>query len=220
MDPITLAVIEDREQYRTAMKRLFEQKSDLKCVGIFGSAEQALEVIPSQIVPHIVLMDIDLPGISGVEAVELLQKTAPEIEVMMLTIFEDSNSVFQALKAGATGYILKTSSPEEIYEYIIDLAQGGSPMSDGIARKVVRFFRESSQKRSFFFIPPDEKFALTHRENEIIQFLVKGYRYKEIAQQLHLSTDTVRKHIHNIYRKLQVHSRAQAMIKFQESKLS
>jgi DNA-binding NarL/FixJ family response regulator len=216
MKPVSVAVVEDRERYRQAMKQLCAQKTDIFCAGIFGSAEEALEAIPSLIVPDIVLMDIDLPGISGVEAVEILQKTAPQIEIMMLTIFEDNDSVFQSLRAGATGYILKTSPPEEIYEYIMDLSRGGSPMSDGIARKVLRFFQKSPRERPFSVLIPDEEYTLTLREEEIIQFLVKGYRYKEIAESIFLSTETVRKHIHNIYRKLQVHTRAEAMIKLQK----
>lgn len=216
MKPITIAVVEDREQYRQAMKRMFAQKPELFCAGIFGSAEEALEVIPSMIVPDIVLMDIDLPGMSGVEAVGILQKTAPTIEVMMLTIFEDNDSVFQSLRAGATGYILKTSSPEEIFNFIIDLSRGGSPMSDGIARKVLRFFQNAPPERLYSSLISDEDYTLTRREEEIIQFLVKGYRYKEIAECLFLATETVRKHIHNIYRKLQVHTRAEAMVKLQK----
>ncbi|MFY8000437.1 MAG: response regulator transcription factor [Candidatus Kapaibacteriota bacterium] len=221
MNTISIAVVEDHEHYRKAMVRLLAQKPELLCVGIFGSAEEALDVIPSLFKPDIILMDINLPGISGVDAVKILRNTAPEIEIMMLTIFEDNEYVFQALTAGATGYVVKTSPPEEVYESIIELYHGGSPMSDGIARKVLRFFQTSPLlkqsspllKQTPPAMPNAEEYKLTQREQEILQYLIRGYRYKEIADAVFLSTETVRKHIHNIYRKLEVHTRAEAMIK-------
>jgi DNA-binding NarL/FixJ family response regulator len=216
MNTISVAVVEDREHYRKSLERLLQQKPNTYCAGSFGSAEEALDVIPSAIKPDIVLMDIDLPGISGVDAIKILRKTAPEIEIMMLTIFEDNEYVFQALTAGATGYVLKTSPPEEVYESIIELYRGGSPMSDGIARKVLRFFQISPLlKEESPLVSNTEDYNLTRREQEILQYLIRGYRYKEIADIFFLSSETVRKHIHNIYRKLEVHTRAEAMIKLQ-----
>lgn len=131
----------------------------------------------------------------------------------MLTIYEESDYVFQALSAGATGYVLKTSPLQEIYDAIVELHRGGSPMSDGIARKVVRFFQRKASVVTALSVPQAADYELTVRETEILQYLVKGYRYKEIADVVFLSTDTVRKHIHNIYTKLEVHSRAEAINK-------
>lgn len=214
MQPITVAVVEDREQYRQAIERIFAQKPDLKLVGMYTSAENLLEFVPVKLKPDIILMDIELPGITGVEAVEILQTANPEIEIIILTIYEDNENVFNALRAGALGYILKTASADEIYNAIVELKDGGSPMSDGIARKVARFFRE-------YHLPPlketrhssPKEALLSPREKEVMDLLAKGYRYKEIADTLFIAQETVRKHIHNIYKKLQVSSRTEAILK-------
>jgi DNA-binding NarL/FixJ family response regulator len=220
MKPISIVVVEDHLQYRQAIVRLVAAKPDVICLGMFPSAEEALKKIPGILNPDIILMDINLPRMTGVEAVKILQQTAPHIEILMLTIHEDSHSVFEALQAGANGYLVKTSPQEEIYDGIVDIASGGSPMSDGIARKVLRTLRTPSQtlphettSNTPLPLTMVEEYALTRREEEILQFLVRGYQYKEIATEIFLSSETVRKHIHNIYRKLQVHSRAEAMIK-------
>ncbi|TAE33406.1 MAG: DNA-binding response regulator [Candidatus Kapaibacterium sp.] len=213
VDTISIAVVEDREQYRALMQRFVTSKADLQCLGIYASAEEALEQIPSQYTPDIILMDIDLPGISGTEAVRILRQIAPTVEIVMLTIFEDNENVFEALRSGATGYILKTSDAQEVYEAIITLKNGGSPMSDGIARKVVQFFHKVPQKSPL----PEagQEYNLTNREQEILHLLVKGYRYKEIADKIFLSPETIRKHIHNIYKKMEVHTRIDAINKLQ-----
>jgi DNA-binding NarL/FixJ family response regulator len=214
MKPITVAVVEDREQYQRSIKRAIEAKADVLCIGVFSNAEEALAYFTSEVQPDIILMDIDLPGISGIEAVERLQQTAPQIEIIMLTIYEDNENVFNALRAGAIGYILKTSTPEEIYDAIMELRAGGSPMSDGIARKVTRFFRDHPKNvRDERSSPASAEALLTTREREIVEYLAKGYRYKEIADMMFISQETVRKHIHNTYKKLQVGSRTEAMLK-------
>ncbi len=221
MKPISIVVVEDHVQYRRAIARLVASKPDIACLGMFSSAEEALSNIPVPLKPDIILMDINLPGMTGVEAVKILQQTAPHIEVLMLTIHEDSQSIFQALQAGANGYIVKTSPPEEIYAGILDIAVGGSPMSDGIARKVLQTLRTppALPRERSLDLPSStlEEYALTTREEQILQLLVRGYQYKEIAAEIFLAAETVRKHIHNIYRKLQVHSRAEAMIKMRKS---
>ena len=166
---------------------------------------EALETIPANI-PDIVLMDIHLPGISGIECVKKLKPSLAFTQFMMCTVYEDNENVFDSLCAGATGYLLKNSPPSKITEAIIDLYHGGSPMSSVIARKVIQTFKPTTGQNKDI-----EK--LTNREREMLDLLAKGYRYKEIADQLSISFETVRTHIHNIYEKLHVQSRTEALNK-------
>lgn len=157
-------------------------------------------------IPDVVLMDVNLPGMNGVECVRQLKPHYPELQILMLTVHDNPEQIFEALTAGATGYLLKQTRPEALLDALRDVAQGGSPMSSQIARKVVQLFHASA--------PTDEAESLSAREREVLDRLVKGYLYKEIADQMNLGYDTVRTYVRRIYEKLHVHSRAQAMAKY------
>ncbi len=203
---IKISIVEDDDQIRKGIMKLIDGYDGFNCIGSFASAEAALEGIPLQ-KPDVILMDINLPQMSGIECVQSLTKDYPEIQIIMLTIYEDSRLIFESLKAGASGYLLKRASPEELLQAIKDVKNGGSPMSSQIARKVVQYFQKST--------PPDDiSKKLTQREEEILDLLSKGFRYKEIAEKLFISIETVHSHIHKIYEKLQVRSRTEAVVKY------
>ncbi len=202
---IKVAIVEDDKEMREGLEAIVRFHPQLKCLASYPSAEEALAQI-SGIVPDIVLMDIHLPGISGIECVKQLKPILPQTQFMMCTVYEDSETVFDSLCAGATGYLLKNSPPGKITDAIMDLYHGGSPMSSTIARKVINTFKPESKKNT-------EVDNLTKREHELLELLAKGYRYKEIADKLFISFDTVRTHIHNIYEKLHVQSRTEAVNK-------
>ena len=204
MGKIQIAIVEDNHDIRTGLMMIVNGIDDLECRQTFVSAEEALRVIPLN-KPDVVLMDIDLPGINGIECIKLLREKCPSILYMMLTVFEDDDKIFRSLEAGATGYMLKKTPPAQLVSAIIDISNGGSPMNAQIARKVVASF--SNPK-----INKDAE-ELTKREMELLELLSKGYRYKEIAEKLFISQDTVRTHIRNIYVKLQVNSKIEAINK-------
>ena len=207
MDTITIAIVEDNHDIRTAMELLINGSDGYACVGTFNNAETAVEQIP-QLMPNVVLMDFNLPGgMNGIECIAQLKREHPDMQFMMLTVYEDDDKIFMALEAGASGYILKKTSPGELLEAIRDLYDGGSPMSSQIARRVVAFFQKQAK-------PNPALEALTIREKEILDQLSKGYLYKEIASNLFISIDTVRRHVHNIYEKLHVRSRTDAVNKY------
>ena len=191
---IKVVIVEDTEIIRDSLSMLIKGSSGLGLIGVFGNAEDALIHIPV-LCPDIVLMDIGLPGISGIECVRQLADKNLKTQYLICTIFEDDENIFEALKAGATGYILKNTSPAEILEAIVELNNGGSPMSRLIARKVILALQTPKVKK--------ELKKLTPRETEIVQLLSKGLRYKEIGDSLNIDKGTVRCHIHNIYEKLQ-----------------
>ena len=199
----TVALVEDDARLRKQLVQILEDIDDIECVIVCASAEEALEKIPSKN-PDVVLMDIKLPRMSGIQCVAELKRILPEVQVIMVTVYEDSERIFKALKAGASGYILKKHGSQKIIEALKELYNGGSPMSADIARKVVRAFHQEDT-------PQDYK--LTKRELDILQLLAKGMLYKEISQQLFISNNTVKQHIHNIYEKLQVHSVVEAVTK-------
>jgi DNA-binding NarL/FixJ family response regulator len=205
MDKIQVAVIEDQKQTREMLSTLINGKDGYVCVVSFETAEEAMRALPS-LKPDIVLVDIHLPGASGIECVKALKVQLPNTQFIMCTSLEDSDNIFKALQAGATGYLTKATPPANILEAIKDAHNGGSPMSSQIARKVISFFQQAPKVNTEL-----EKLSL--REQEILQYLSKGYRYKEIAGLLNLSVETIRKHIHNIYEKLQVSSRTDAINK-------
>jgi DNA-binding NarL/FixJ family response regulator len=178
---------------------------ELECRQTFASAEDALKILPISC-SDIVLMDIDLPGMNGIEAIRILKEKCPSTQFMMLTVYEDNDKIFSSLEAGATGYMLKKSSAAQLVNALKELHQGGSPMNAEIARRVVASFQKKKKKE-----PHAE--GLTRRELELLEFLSKGYKYKEIAEKLFISTDTVRTHIRNIYVKLQVTSKIEAINK-------
>lgn len=204
--PIRVAIVEDNEKIREGLATLIDGSAGFTCPVTYGSAEAALRQIPSY-KPDVVLMDIQLPGMSGIECVERLKERDPALQVMMLTVYADDEKVFKSLVAGATGYILKRTPPAELLEAIQDLHEGGSPMSDQIARKVVEAFQEMGKSSK-------EVENLTERELEILSMLAKGYQDKEIADKFFLSVKTVRTHLRNIYQKLHVRSRTEAVLKY------
>jgi DNA-binding NarL/FixJ family response regulator len=204
--PIRVAIVEDDEQVRENLAALIEGSGGFECVGIFSSGEEALESMPRR-APDVILMDLNLPGMSGVECVRQIKARAPELQIVILTVYEDSDRIFQALQMGATGYLLKRSSSEEILHAIEEVHRGGAPMSSYIARKVVQSFRRQG---------PSEKPAedLSKREVDVLNYVARGYTNKEIADALGLSAETVRGYLKTIYSKLQVRSRTEAAMKF------
>lgn len=203
---IRVSIVEDNTDVRQSLAVLLNGSDGFECVGTYRSAEQALEAIPGQ-QPDIVLMDINLPRLSGIECVRQLKVLLPNLKFLMLTMYEDSNLIFQSLGAGASGYLLKRTSPAKIMEAIQELQAGGAPMSSKIARIVVQHFQDRAD-------PEPKTASLSPREREILSLLAKGFRYKEIAEQLSISFDTVRAHLRNIYDKLQVRSRTEAVVKY------
>jgi len=213
MSVIRVAVVEDQLQTRQMLSILINGYDGFECVAVFENAEDAMANIPNLGI-DVALMDIHMPGgKSGIECVQVLKARCPEVEFIMCTSLEDTDNIFKALQAGATGYITKSTPPEKIIEAIKDAHSGGAPMSSQIARKVVGQFagQQVKAKNAEF-----EK--LSAREQEILEFLSKGYRYKEIAATLFVSIETVRKHIHNIYEKLRVNSRTDAINKIYAAK--
>ncbi|NIG54322.1 response regulator transcription factor [Chitinophaga sp. Cy-1792] len=207
MDIISIAIVEDNHDIRTAMELLINGSDGYACVGTFNNAETAVEQIP-HLLPNVVLMDFNLPGgMNGIECIARLKSEYQDMQFMMLTVYEDDDKIFNALEAGASGYILKKTSPGELLEAIRDLHEGGSPMSSQIARRVVAFFQKQAK-------PNPALEALTTREKEILDQLSKGFLYKEIASNLFISIETVRRHVHNIYEKLHVRSRTDAVNKY------
>ncbi|MBE0647022.1 MAG: response regulator transcription factor [Bacteroidales bacterium] len=205
-DPIRIAIVEDDKTVREGLQMLLNGSPGYSCVAVFGSGEEALAGLP-EISPDVVLMDINLPGINGIECILKLKELDLSMVFIMLTVFEDADAIFKSLSAGACGYLLKHTPPVKLLEAIQDVHRGGSPMSGEIARKVVQSFQHPTTKTSTSLI-------LTKREEEILGFLAEGYFYKEIAASLNISVETVRTHIRNIYEKLQVRTRTEAVLKY------
>jgi DNA-binding NarL/FixJ family response regulator len=205
MEEIRVIIVEDDKEIREWITDVIRSAEDLQVEAVFKDAESCAEMY-HELNPGIVIMDIQLPGMSGIECVRQLKPLKPEVHFMMFTVFEEDNKVFESLRAGATGYILKNYPPEKITEAVRDLYRGGSPMSAIIARKVISSFNPETGKES-------EYHKLSKREKELLTLLSKGYRYKEIADQLFISIETVRTHIRNIYEKLHVQSRTEAINK-------
>jgi DNA-binding NarL/FixJ family response regulator len=202
---ITVSIVEDEHGLRASLERLLEMSPGFECSGTHESAEDALEAF-AVAAPEMVLMDVNLPGMDGVECTRRLKALSPGTQIVMLTVYEDPDQIFEALKAGATGYLVKQTPPDEILEALRDVRKGGAPMTAQIARKVVQSFSK----------PPetcDELSKLSTREKEVLDRLAQGYLLKEIADQLDLSYDTVKTYVARIYEKLHVHSRAQAVHK-------
>ena len=203
---IRIAVVEDDKTVREGLQMLLNGSPGFTCVAAYSSGEDALSGIP-EIIPDVVLMDINLPGINGIECILKLKEQDLPMLFIMLTVFEDPDAIFQSLSAGACGYLLKHTPPAKLLEAIQDVHRGGSPMSGEIARKVVQSFQQPATKSS-------TSLSLTKREEEILGFLAQGYFYKEIAASLSISVETVRTHIRNIYEKLQVRTRTEAILKY------
>jgi DNA-binding NarL/FixJ family response regulator len=201
---INVIIVEDKKIIRESITALINASERFSCIKGFEDCESFL-ASPEIKDADIVLMDIGLPGISGIEGVQKLKQLYPELDVMMLTIYEDNQKIFDALCAGACGYLLKNTPPEELIKALDDLYNGGSPMSPQIARKVVSLFRGYVNERE------EDKHLLTSREKEVLASLASGNSYQEIGDSLFISIDTVRQHIRSIYYKLQVHSQSQAV---------
>lgn len=202
---ISIAIVEDLDEVRDAMKDYISIHSDFILLGAFKTGEQALANLPA-LNPDIVIMDINLPGINGIECVRQVKDKCPGTQFMMFTVYENDEKVIEALKAGASGYLLKNTGLLQMVESIKELHEGGSPMSANIARKLVNLFRDDGKASTHMDI-------LSKRENEVLQLLSKGLLYKEIGDRLVISTGTVRQHIHNIYEKLHVQNRTEAINK-------
>jgi DNA-binding NarL/FixJ family response regulator len=206
---IKVAIVEDNPTIRESLKTIVSLAEDCECVGTWGTAEDALKVLARQS-PDVVLMDIQLPNMSGVECTALLKQQLPAAQIIMVTVYEDPERIFQALRAGACGYLLKRSSPDQVIAAIRDVQQGGAPMSSEIARKVIAQFRQPVEQAA-------EVDTLSAREREVLELLSHGLDNKEIASRLGVSVDAVRWHLKHIYLKLHVHSRTQAALKFRAS---
>jgi len=204
--PINVSIVEDDDGIRESLAILIEGSPGYRCVSAHASAEDALRQIPLKC-PDVLLMDINLPRMSGIDCVRRLKAQRPGIQILMLTMYEDNDLIFKSLIAGASGYLLKRTPPAKLLEAIEEVHRGGSPMTGKIARAVVQYFRD--MRGSF-----SEEESLSKRELEILDLLAKGYRYKEIADALGISFDTVRSHLRNIYDKLHVHSRTEAVVKY------
>jgi DNA-binding NarL/FixJ family response regulator len=203
--PLRVAIVEDDPRWRANIESLLRETEGLECVGSYRSGEEAFENLPRRN-PQVILMDINLPGISGVECIRRLRPILPAVQIVMLTVYDDSDRIFQALQMGANGYLLKRATADEIVQAIRDVHTGGAPMSAYIARKVVQSFQKQSPTAK-----PDE--ILSKRESEVLSYVARGYSDKEVAEALGLTSATVRSYLKTIYSKLHVHSRTQAIIK-------
>jgi DNA-binding NarL/FixJ family response regulator len=199
-----IAIVEDDIQIRTLLHHYLDRQNGFSCAMAYGSVESFRKALSPENQPDVLLMDIGLPGMSGIDGMKLIKHDYPHIDIIMLTVYNDPGKIFQSLCAGATGYLLKNTPLEEIKEGIELLTRGGSPMSPQIARKVIDFFNTERKAESS---------PLSEKEKEIVIGLVDGLSYKLIADRLNISIETVRFHIKNIYRKLHVHSKAEVISK-------
>lgn len=203
---ITVSIVEDDAQVRQSLADILKRGPGVICVGEHANAEEAVREIP-RLQPKVVLMDINLPGMDGVHCVRRLSELAPNTQVVMLTVYDDTDAIFNSLAAGAHGYLLKPISAGQLLSAIKDVYAGGAPMTSDIARKVVQTFKQPAPSAA-------ETENLSPREQEVLDFLAKGYLYKEIAEQLNISYGTVHTYIERIFKKLHVRSRAQAVAKY------
>jgi DNA-binding NarL/FixJ family response regulator len=211
---ISVSIVEDNDGLRRSLKSVLEDAPGFKCVGAFPNAEAALREIPKS-PPEVVLMDINLPGMSGIECVRRLRELLPQIRAIMITVYRDNDKIFEALRAGASGYLLKRATPKMILDAIVDVHQGGSPMSSEVARKVVEAFQQPVAKGAG---TADEQVELSSREREVLELLSQGMPDKLIADKLSLSMRTVRFHLGHVYAKLHVRSRVEAALKHSQTK--
>jgi DNA-binding NarL/FixJ family response regulator len=204
--PIRVAIVEDDDGIRTSLATLIRRASTLRLAGDYADAESALREIPRR-PPEVVLMDINLPGMNGVECVRQLKAALPAVQFLMLTVYEDSDSLFNSLQAGASGYLLKRTASTRLLDAIHDVHEGGSPMTPQLARRVVQYFLRPEASAS----PVSH---LTPGEKDFLDQLANGYAYKEIADRMQISIDTVRSYVRTVYEKLHVHSRTEAVVKY------
>ncbi len=214
----TVAIVEDNAGLGAGLRRVVEGTPDCQCVGVWRSGEEAMTKVPA-FRPDVVLMDIHLPGISGIETTARLKAAQPELLVIMVTVYRDHDKIFDALKAGACGYLLKRSAPAEVRQAILDVRKGGAPMSAEIARRVVEAFHPPRRGAAApAAAAPAEEVKLSKRETEILELLTQGLANKEIADRLGLSIETVRVHLKRVYDKLHVHSRTEAAMRYRDAR--
>jgi DNA-binding NarL/FixJ family response regulator len=206
---VTIALVEDSKTTREGFETIINLEEDLRCVCACPTAEDALKQIP-RLQPDVILMDIQLPNMSGVECTARLKQILPSVQIIMVTVYEDPDRIFSALRAGACGYLLKRSAPEQIIAAIRQVEQGGAPMSGEIARKVIAQFQHQT-------VSNKELENLSHREKEVLELIATGFSNKQIADRLSVSVDAIRFHLKNIYSKLHVHSRTEAALKFKNT---
>lgn len=202
----SIIIVEDNHVVRGCLEELVNKIPGCECIATFASAEEGLKMIPI-LKPDLVMMDIHLPNLSGIECASKLKAVLPELPILILTVYEDEEKIFQAFKAGASGYILKRSKPAEVIEAVKSMLEGGAPMTSVIARKVVASFREAAKG-------PNTDVFLSRRETEVLNSLSKGLSNKEIASDLNITIETVRWHLKQIYEKLHVHGRTEAALKY------
>jgi DNA-binding NarL/FixJ family response regulator len=209
--PVKVAIIEDRREIREGLTMMINFTEGFKCIGSYRSMEEALARIPHQL-PDLVLSDIGLPGMDGIEGIRILKDEFPQLTILMLTVYDDNERIFDALCAGACGYLLKKTPPAKLIESLNEALAGGAPMSPEIARKVITLFRE---------VRPPERvdYDLTPHETRLLKLLVEGHSYKTAASELNVSVNTVSFHLKSIYEKLQVHSKSEAVAKALQNRL-
>jgi DNA-binding NarL/FixJ family response regulator len=202
---ISVSIVDDEKKLCKSIATFLDDSPGFRCVSIYGSAEAALQHLPGDN-PDVVLMDINMAGMDGIECVRRLKTLLPQVQIVMLTVYEDTEQIFRALAAGATGYLLKRLEPDDLLQAIRDVSVGGSPMTNSIARKVVASFQEANQA--------GEKNLLSPREQAVLDCLAQGLPYKQIADRLGISINTIRTHLRHTYEKLHVQSRTQAVAKY------
>jgi len=203
---ITVSIVDDDAGQRESIAQFLESAPGFQCLNTYPSAPEAIAAIPKD-PPQVVLMDINMPRLDGIECTRRLKVAAPNVQILMLTVYEDTDKIFNALAAGASGYLLKRSDPAKLLDAIREVHAGGSPMSGSIARKVVQSFQQGAPTEK-------ESDSLSPRERQVLEFLAKGYAYKQIGDELGVSMDTTRTYIRRIYEKLHVHSRTEAVVRF------
>ena len=212
MNTIRVVIFEDNSSLRRGLSTLINGSIGFECTGAFGNCENLIKNI-TDTKPDVVLMDIEMPGMNGIEAVKILKPQFPEIKILMETIFEDDEKVFHSICSGAEGYILKNTPPAQILSAIREIYEGGAPMSPSIASKVLSMFKAGTSFRL------NENYNLTEREREVLKYLVEGMSYKAVAEKCFVSLDTISSHVKNIYKKLQVHSKSEAVGKALKGKI-
>ena len=203
--PIRVVIIEDLKEVREGLAALINGTSGFDCAGTFRTMEDALASLPGSL-PDVILTDIGLPGMSGIEGTRLLHERMPDVPILALTVYDDDENVFDAICAGASGYLLKNTAPARLLESLSEVAAGGAPMSPEVARRVITLFRE-------FRPPPRATYSLTPQETDLLKLMVEGHHYKTAGGELGISINTVSFHLKNIYLKLQVHSKSEAVAK-------
>lgn len=208
---IKTAVVEDMKEIRDGLTTLINFTDGFRCTGSYPSMEEALARLPHNI-PDVLLSDIGLPGMNGIEGIRILKERYPEMQILMLTVYDDDDRIFDALCAGASGYLLKRTPPAKLLDNIREAMSGGSPVSPEVATRVIRFFRE-------FHNPDREDYALTPHETRLLKLLTEGYNYQTAAEKLGVSYNTIKFHVRHIFDKLQVHSKSEAVVKAMRDRL-